>query len=268
MKKLLTTILCTSALTLVGCSKHGGETPLDKMIKNISIDDYSAALVSHDTIAELLTDKSTPSVGPDNSKKSVVIFFDFGCGRCAEISKQIDKLIDNNPHVNFIFKAYPSPKRDTKVSNYASLVANEAYLQGGSELFMAYNHAIFQQSLTNGELTIENVDNVVKHLGIKADQNSLKNQAYKEELKTKKLGKRIGIKGPHSVVILPTDMVNMSAQELVRSASEIEVITDKHNKSSNLDNKKAASSFAEQIQSILNKGEELNFDSNTYSDSD
>lgn len=69
-----------------------------------------------------------------------------GCGKCAEISKEINELIKENHSVKFIFKAYPSPKRDAKVANYASLVANEVYLQGGSELFLAYNKAILHSA--------------------------------------------------------------------------------------------------------------------------
>ena len=83
----------------------------------------------------MLNDPATPTVGPRDANKAVVVFFDYGCGKCAEISKEINKLIEENPSVKFIFKAYPSPKRDAKVANYASLIINEAYLQGGLSYF-------------------------------------------------------------------------------------------------------------------------------------
>jgi protein-disulfide isomerase len=262
MKKILTTVLCASALTLVGCStQQNSSTPIDTTSKQQMSNDYAKAIATPNAIKALIDDKSTPSIGPDNAKKAVVIFFDFGCGKCAEISKQISKLIDRNPHVKFIFKAYPSPKRDTKVSNYASLVANEAYLQGGSELFEEYDTAIFGQRLTNGELTSEDVDIVIKNLGIKANTTKLKDQASKEELETKILGESIGFQGPHSIIILPTNLVDMNAKDLVDNVDKIQVIADSPENAVQMDNKYAAKLLAEQIQAKLNKGSRLNFNS-------
>ena len=60
--------------------------------------------------------------------------------------KKLINYIKENHSVKFIFKAYPSPKKDAKVANYASLVANEAYLHVGPELFLACNKAIFHSA--------------------------------------------------------------------------------------------------------------------------
>ncbi|MDE5030189.1 hypothetical protein NAI50_10845, partial [Francisella tularensis subsp. holarctica] len=77
------------------------------------------------------------------------------------------------------------------------------------EFFLAYNKAIFAQRETNGELTENDVDNVVKRLGIKVNDTKLKQKAAAEELDTRILGKLIGFQGPHSFVILPTNLASM-----------------------------------------------------------
>lgn len=247
MKKLLVAILGVSALALSSCSNQqtsGQSTPITSH-KDSS--DYAKIIAIPDIVNDLLNDESTPAVGPENANKAVVVFFDYGCGKCAQISKEMSRLIKENPNVRFIFKAYPSLKRDAKVANYATLVANEAYLQGGSELFLAYNKAIFTQRESNDKLTNEDVDSVVKQLGINVNQAKLKQKAGQEELETRKLGKLIGFHGPHSFIILPTNLGNMSSDQLEENADKIYVISGKETNDATDDFQEAAKWSASKI---------------------
>jgi ribosomal protein L12E/L44/L45/RPP1/RPP2 len=171
----------------------------------------------------------------------VVVFFDYACGKCTEISKQLNILFDQNPNVKFIFKAYPSNTRDAKVANYATLAAYEAY-----------NKAIFVQRDANGELTNEHVDAVIKQPGIKVDQAKLKQQATEEELESRKLGKTIGFTGPHSMIILPTNLADMNADELIKNKGEIYVLPGSATKTDFMNHKEHAKIIVDNVSAHIN----------------
>ncbi|MEY8701504.1 thioredoxin domain-containing protein [Francisella philomiragia] len=257
MRRFIISILSVFSLMLSSCANQQVETKpttsVDNVISTKSEDtrSYAEVIAIPMVMSSLLDDKSTPRVGPRNAKKAVVVFFDYACGKCAQISKEINKLIKENPDTEFIFKAYPSLKRDAKVANYATLVADEAYLQGGSELFLAYNKTVFSQRETSGRLTNADVDNAVKRLGIKVDNAKLKKKAATEELETRKLGKLIGFHGPHTFIVLPTDLANMSAEQLEGNTGKIYVISDKQTNSVTNDYQAAAKWSASKIQTQL-----------------
>ena len=211
MKKIITAILGISTLALSSCANQTTAASNTSHAHTIS-DGYVDTIATPVVIKQILADDKTPTLGSKDAKEAVVVFFDYACGRCTEISKNLNDIVDQNPHVKFIFKAYPSNMRDAKVANYATLAAYEAYLQGGQELFEAYHKVIFVRRDANGELTNEHVDVVIKQLGVKVDQVKLKKQAAEQELKSKKLGQIIGFTGPHSMIILPTGLSDMNAE--------------------------------------------------------
>ncbi|API86410.1 thioredoxin domain-containing protein [Francisella uliginis] len=226
MKKILLAILSFSALALSSCSTYHEAAKADNNTQSISkrTDDYAKIIAIPAVLDELLNDKMTPSIGPKDAKKAVVVFYDYGCDKCTQTYEKMSKLIKEEPDVRFIFKAYPSLKADDDAANYASLVANEAYLQGGPELFSEYNKIIYTEREANGKLTNEDIDNAIKQLNIKANKPELKKQAAEEELKTKKVAKLIGFQGPHSYIVLPTDLAKMGSQKLEDNVSQICVI--------------------------------------------
>lgn len=136
MKKILLAILSFSGLALSSCSTYHEAAKVDNTQSiNKRTDDYAKIIAIPAVLDELLNDKMTPSIGPKDAKKAVVVFYDYGCDKCTQTYEKMSKLIKEEPDVRFIFKAYPSLKTDDDAANYASLVANEAYLQGGPELF-------------------------------------------------------------------------------------------------------------------------------------
>lgn len=221
MKKIITAIMGISTLALVSCSNKVEPPVAPESYSQRENSSYVDRIATPVVLNEILNDPKTPVFGPKDAKQAVIVFFDFGCGTCAQISKQVAKLTKEYPDTKFIFKAYPSPKRDAKVPNYASLIASEAYIQGGSELFMAYDKAIFDQRIANGKLTESDVDGVAKHLGINFDKEKLLEKAKTEELQTRKLGKTIGFRGPMDIIIMPTKLAGMSQVELDQNVDSI-----------------------------------------------
>lgn len=263
-KILITSILSASIAVLAGCSTETVKqqsTPVAQQQPETT-NKYVQTIANENVIKELLNDKNTPQVGPKDAKQAVVVFFDFGCGTCAQISKKVAKLIEEHPDTRFIFKAYPSPKRDAKVPNYATLIASEAYIQGGAELFMAYDKAIFDQRIANGKLTMQDVDSVADQLGIDYDKKALEQKAASEELQSRKLGKTIGFRGPHDIIIMPTKLADMSQDELDQNAVSINkdvfVISHMDAQKQNLDSAGMAKWEAKQISNKLANVKTLN----------
>lgn len=110
MKKLLVTLGISSVLILSSCANHQNIQAQEASVNHKTSNDYAKIIAIPDIVKDLLSDPSTPTVGPQDANKAVVVFFDYGCGKCAEISKEINKLMKENPNVKFIFKAYPSVK--------------------------------------------------------------------------------------------------------------------------------------------------------------
>lgn len=224
MKKLITAIMGISTLALVSCSNKVKPPVAPESYAQTQTNSYVDRIATPMVISSVLGDPKTPTLGAEDAKQAVVVFFDYACGKCTEIFKRLDNVVDKYPNVKFIFKAYPSTKRDAKVANYASLSAYEAYLQGGTELFEKYNKEFFASRYANEGLSMADVNRVVKDLGIKLNQPELEQQAEEQELESRKLGKAIGFKGPHSMIILPTSLVDMSSEELSLHKKDIYVL--------------------------------------------
>ena len=250
MKKIITAILGVSTLALSSCANQTAAVSDTSYAQTIT-DGYVDTIATPVVIKQILADDKTPTLGNKDAKEAVVVFFDYACGRCTEISKNLNDIVDQNPNVKFIFKAYPSNTRDAKVANYATLAAYEAYQQGGQELFEAYNKAIFAQRDANGELTNEHVDAVIKQLGVKVDQAKLKKQAEAEELESRQLGKTIGFTGPHSMIILPTDLADMNAEDLAKNKSKIYVLPGSAAKEDFMDHKEAAKIITDNVSAHI-----------------
>ncbi|MFC4893070.1 thioredoxin domain-containing protein [Pseudofrancisella aestuarii] len=249
MKKLTIALLGTSLILMSGCSEQNTKNKTEVAISKDTIN-YSANVANPKIINQLLNDNKTPYLGNKNAEKAVVVFFDYSCSKCAEISKEVSSILKNNPNVKIIFKPYPSSNRDMTVANYASLIAYEAYIQGGPALFDEYNKSIFQTRISKGKITFDEINSIADKLNIKIDKAQL-NEAAKEELESRQLGKEIGFDGPHAFIILPTNLANMDKNELNKHLNEIHVIADKQTNEAASTPEDAAKWVSNQIQNAL-----------------
>lgn len=250
MKKLTIALLGASVILMGGCSEQNTKNNTEIATTKTDTINYAEHIANPEIINQLLNDNKTPYLGNKNAEKAVVVFFDYGCGKCAEISKEINSILKNNPDVKIIFKPYPSSNRDMNVANYASLIAYEAYTQGGPALFDEYNKSIFETRISKGEITFDEINSIADKLSIKIDKAQLK-EAAKEELESRQLGKEIGFDGPHAFIILPTNLANMDKNELDKHLNEIHVIADKHTNNAASSPKDAANWVSNQIQNAL-----------------
>lgn len=57
--------------------------------------------------ANLLHDPDTPVYGPDNAKVAVIEFFDYQCVFCSRFAPELEKVIQAQPDVRYLFKEWP-----------------------------------------------------------------------------------------------------------------------------------------------------------------
>jgi len=111
--------------------------------------------------AELNNDKASPFVGPENAKVVLVEFFDYACHYCHRLYPELNKVIENNPDVKFVFKpmAFVSP-----YSDYAGRAAYAAAKQGK---FKEMHTALFT---ADGALNEEAINALAEKVGLDVEQ--------------------------------------------------------------------------------------------------
>ncbi len=96
--------------------------------------------------AELLS-SSSPSVGPNEAKAAVVMFFDYQCSWCSKMAPVVENLIKVNPDTRFIFKEFPIFSSRWPVSGLAATqlaAVKEAQSSGAVHDALLTNQALAQ----------------------------------------------------------------------------------------------------------------------------
>ncbi len=79
---------------------HRGESTREKEAANESLKDKDAR-------ARIFSDVGVGSVGPKDSKRVIVEFFDYNCPACKMQFKEINALVKRDPSVRVLFREYP-----------------------------------------------------------------------------------------------------------------------------------------------------------------
>ena len=120
-----------------------------------------------DNIAKLHTE-GNPSVGPTDAKVTVVIFSDFQCPHCRELSNTLATVIPEYPQVHFVFKDFPL----TQIHPWAeaaAIGAHCAYMQS-PKAFAPVDAQIFaEQDLLSAENIWEKLVSYATQAGLDPD---------------------------------------------------------------------------------------------------
>lgn len=120
-----------------------------------------------DNIAKLHTE-GNPSVGPTDAKVTVVIFSDFQCPHCRELSNTLATIIPEYPQVHFVFKDFPL----TQIHPWAeaaAIGAHCAYMQS-PKAFAPVDAQIFaEQDLLSAENIWEKLISYATQAGLDPD---------------------------------------------------------------------------------------------------
>ena len=151
---------------------------------------------------QLLNDKDTPFIGPENAKIAIVEFFDYNCVYCSRVAPELKVIMKNNPDIKFVFKEMPIFENRFPTSKLAAQVANKVFQEKGSEAYLKFHDAVYETKHFEGELTVADVEKAAKSVGVSA---KVKPDDFTDKIdKNMKLSEKLGIHGTPSFIFMPT----------------------------------------------------------------
>ena len=123
--------------------------------------DAKAALVLKDRRDEVFDDPATPVGGNPQGDVTIVEFFDYRCPYCKQVQPALQKLLDEDHKLRFVYKEMPVLGAPSVTAAHAALAAR---LQGKYETF----HAAMMG--TKGQITDEVVYQVAGSIGLDVDR--------------------------------------------------------------------------------------------------
>lgn len=103
-----------------------------------------------------------PARGPADAPVTIVEFSDLQCPHCKEANPTIEKLLNENPNIRFVFQNFPLPMHNwaQKGATYADCVGKVS-----NEAFWKFISSVYT---TQAEITAENADQKLTELADKA----------------------------------------------------------------------------------------------------
>ena len=123
--------------------------------------DIKAAQVLRDRRHEVFDDPATPVGGNPKGDVTVVEFFDYRCPYCKQVHPAIQKLLDQDPKLRFVYKEFPVLGEQSDIAAHAALAAR---LQGRYEPF---HNAMMA---AKGQITEELVYRIAGSIGLDVDR--------------------------------------------------------------------------------------------------
>ena len=123
--------------------------------------DAKAAVVLKDRRGEVFDDPATPVGGNPQGDVTIVEFFDYRCPYCKQVQPALQKLLDQDRKLRFVYKEMPVLGAPSVIAAHAALAAR---LQGKYEAFHAAMMA------TKGQITEDVVYQVAGSVGLDVDR--------------------------------------------------------------------------------------------------
>jgi len=123
--------------------------------------EIKAAQVLRDRRREVFDDPATPVGGNPQGDVTIVEFFDYRCPYCKQVHPAIQKLLDQDRKLRFVYKEMPVLGAPSVIAAHAALAAR---LQGKYEAFHAAMMA------TKGQITEDVVYKVAGSVGLDVER--------------------------------------------------------------------------------------------------
>lgn len=151
---------------------------------------------------QILNNKDTPFIGPENAKIAIVEFFDYNCVYCSRVAPELKVIMKNNPDIKFVFKEMPIFENRFPTSKLAAQVANKVFQEKGNEAYLKFHDAIYETKHFEGELTVADVQKAAKLVGV---DPKVKADDFTDKISDNmKLSEKLGIHGTPSFIFMPT----------------------------------------------------------------
>lgn len=179
------------------------------------------AIAMHD---QILNNKDTPFIGPENAKIAVVEFFDYNCVYCSRVAPELKVIMKNNPDIKFIFKEMPIFENRFPTSKLAAQVANKVFQEKGNEAYLKFHDAIYATKHFEGELTVADVQKAAKLVGV---DPKVKDDDFADKIAANmKLSEKLGIHGTPSFIFMPTSNQTPDNTLIMMQAASKEQLQD------------------------------------------
>jgi protein-disulfide isomerase len=123
--------------------------------------DAKAAEVLKDRRGDVFDDPATPVGGDPQGDVTIVEFFDYRCPYCKQVQPALQKLLDQDRKLRFVYKEMPVLGAPSVIAAHAALAAR---LQGKYEAFHAAMMA------TKGQITEDVVYQVAGSIGLDVER--------------------------------------------------------------------------------------------------
>lgn len=123
--------------------------------------DVKAAQVLRDRRHEVFDDPATPVGGNPQGDVTVVEFFDYRCPYCKQVQPALQKLLDQDRKLRFVYKEFPVLGEQSDIAAHAALAAR---LQGRYD---AFHNAMMA---AKGQISEEVVYRVAGSVGLDVDR--------------------------------------------------------------------------------------------------
>ncbi|WP_119327990.1 thioredoxin domain-containing protein [Cysteiniphilum halobium] len=187
-----------------------------------------------DNVKALLSNEQTPTIGPKDAKVAVIEFFDYQCVFCHKVAPIMEKVMDANPNVKYIFKEFPIFGQRWEASQYAAEMGIAAYMLNGAEGYLKYHNAVFASGIDEGKLTVKDVNDMAKKVGIdvaKAESLIKEKKVTDNIAADMKLGfDKLGIKGTPAIIVMPLSGATTANTTVIPGFAQQDVIQAAINK--------------------------------------
>lgn len=153
--------------------------------------------------AQLQQVKGIPHAGPEEASVIVTEFYDYQCVFCHRDAPIVEKLMQSNPKVKFVFRDWPIFAGQYPLSNTAALTGIGVFREGGANAYLKYHNGIFATGHDEGKLTEQDIaDAAAKAMGKPLKLEDLKSYTATID-KNDILAKAIGANGTPLFIIMP-----------------------------------------------------------------
>lgn len=111
---------------------------------------------------------TSPSLGPENAKVTLIEFADFECPSCRQLDVILRELLPRHPEIRLVFKHYPLT--DIHPWAMAAAIATQCALQQSPAAFWKMHDAIFDaQDVINPSNVWEKMKDLANQIGLNAE---------------------------------------------------------------------------------------------------
>jgi protein-disulfide isomerase len=144
---------------------------------------------------KIVNDPNDPVIGNPKGDVTIVEFFDYNCGYCKKALPTVQKLLEEDKNVRFVFKEYPILSDTSRVAAKAALAANK------QNKYMEMHVALMDHK---GGYSENAVAELAKKIGLDVDKfkkDMASDEIAKHLEEDQNLGMEIGAHGTPTFII-------------------------------------------------------------------